>query len=135
MSITKKLISKIKRLIQNSPNLNQKLIANRVNISESYLSSLLAGKRRAHIDLLDEVAKACGTTIQALIPTHEPFQHSNFKVEKLLMQSLQIDHSNIIQLSDSEKRIIKLYRNLNYERKQRVLDFLIEVLVSQKVNS
>jgi transcriptional regulator with XRE-family HTH domain len=133
MSITNTLILKLKKLIQASPDLNQRTIANKVNISESYLSSLLAGKRRAHIDLLEKLAIACGTSLQTLIPPREPIKHSNSKVERLI-QKLQIDFPKITQLSDSEKRIIKMYRHLNYKRKQDVIDFIIEVLLSQNVN-
>ena len=140
MAIRDKLASKLKRLIQDTPDLSQRIVANRADISESYLSGLLAGKRRAHIDLLEKVANACGTSLQALIPPstpQEPYQHSNLKVEELMQASgalkdeSQADSFGFAQLSDSEKRIVKLYRRLNNERKQRVIDFVIEVLLGQ----
>lgn len=140
MAIRDKLASRLKRLIQDTPDLSQRIVADRVDISESYLSGLLAGKRRAHIDLLEKVANACGTSLHSLIPLsapREPYQHSNMKVEELMQTSgalkdkSQTGEFGFAQLSDSEKRIIKLYRRLNYERKQRVIDFVIEVLLGQ----
>ena len=130
MPITDKLVSKLKRLIQDRPDLSQRIVANRANISESYLSIVLAGKRRVQIDLLEKLAAACGMSLRALIPP----PHSDFKMEGLIQASgalkpkLQIKTN---ELNDSEKRLIRLYRMLNNKKKQCVIDYVTEVLLDQ----
>jgi transcriptional regulator with XRE-family HTH domain len=119
MSINDELASKLKRLIQDTPHLSQKIVAARAGISESYLSCVLSIKRRAHIDLLEEVANICGISLQVLIPPSNKSQEPSF--------GALMDDFEFTQLNNAEKHIITLYRRLNDKRKKLIIDLIFEL--------
>ena len=51
----------LKNHIRNSKDLNQKVVAARMGVSEGYLSDLLAGSSPGNMKRWEDMATACGT--------------------------------------------------------------------------
>jgi transcriptional regulator with XRE-family HTH domain len=68
---SKDIKARLKLLIKNKPEINQKVIAARIGVSTSHMSQILDDKRRGDFNLLSKIAAEVGTSIVEIIQDFE----------------------------------------------------------------
>ncbi|QTA88821.1 helix-turn-helix domain-containing protein [Desulfonema magnum] len=53
----------VKHTVKNKKGFNQKVLADAIGISASYLSQILSGQRKAKIDIYSKIANECGYSL------------------------------------------------------------------------
>lgn len=92
---SKELKKKLKAVIKNSPDLNQKIVSKRVGISQPYLNEVLNDNKTGSFDLLNKIAEAVGVSIQTLLTENDQegrcMAVENEEEKKLLLYFRELD--------------------------------------------
>lgn len=101
----KDLKKRLKRAIRGSPALNQKIVAEKVGISQSYLNEILNDNKTGSFDLLNGIAEAIGMTFQQLLSNSELSDPPEFSEKKIVPQNKE------------EEQLLIYFRALNTKKR------------------
>lgn len=101
----KDLKKRLKRAIRSSPALNQKIVAEKVGISQSYLNEILNDNKTGSFDLLNGIAEAIGMTFQQLLSDAE------------LNDPLEFYGKKIVPENKEEEQLLIYFRALNTKKR------------------
>ncbi len=114
--------------------LNQKKFAEPLGVSGGQISLIELGKSgisEAILRLLEltyQINTNWLKTGEGEMFLDKPVSHSDPAVESLIDQKAQ-NNTDLSALSDAEKRIIKMFRKLDPERKQRIIDNITDAFI------
>lgn len=109
-----------------SANMNQVQLAERLGISKGTVNNWAKGNNSPDVDMVPQICRVLGISISTL---YNPLP---FEPEEMIKEEKKSIPEDTNRLNDAELHLVSLYRELNQEGQEKLLDLADDLVSSGK---